>query len=181
MKTCFPTHSSANEGGGKFKALNRCFLHSLCLLPLTSLVFLLVMPEKKPDVSLQVPAELHYLPAIGQFTKTLFLHHPLLKGMENLIFNLELVISEACSNVVRHAYPDQIPGPLEIRIWLTQTRVIVQIIDYGHGFDPQKVPTPDFEEPREGGMGLYIIRESTDYFQYIQNKKANTMHLEFDL
>jgi serine/threonine-protein kinase RsbW len=139
------------------------------------------MSNKSPDVFLQVSAELHYLPAIGQFTKNLFMHHPLLKGMENLIFNLELVVSESCSNVVRHAYPEDDPGPLVMKIWFVPEKVTIQIIDHGPGFDPQKVPPPDFEDPKEGGMGLYIIQQSVDCFQYIQDEKANTLHLELNL
>lgn len=139
------------------------------------------MLQNDPDVALQVPAELHYLPAIGQFIKNLFLHHPLLKGMENLIFNLELVVSESCSNVVRHAYPEHAPGPLDMRIWFASKKVTVQVIDYGQGFDPQQVPLPDFEDPKEGGMGLYIIQQSVDCFHYKQCAKANILHLELNL
>ena len=137
--------------------------------------------NKEPDVLIQVPAELHYLPGIGQFAKNLFMHHPLLKGMENLIFNLELVVSESCSNVVRHAYPEDSPGALRMQIWFEGDKVKVQIIDYGRGFEPDKIPAPDFESPREGGMGLYIIRQTADFFDYFKEKDANVLHLELNI
>jgi len=42
----------------------------------------------------------------------------------------------------------------------------MMVYDWGCGFDPEKVPPPQFDGFAEGGFGVYIIRESVDAITY---------------
>ena len=74
--------------------------------------------------------------------------------------DLKLALSEACTNVVRHAYPDG-EGLVEIVYSLSDDRRVVEVCDEGRGFTPPAAT--EGEAPlAEGGLGLAIIRALTD-------------------
>ena len=136
---------------------------------------------KDPDIAMEIKADLLYLPAIGHFCKAVFSRHPCLQGREDqLAYNLELIIYEACSNVIRHAYTFQEPGKLKFKLHFDENRIILQVIDFGPGFDPSSIPTPDVTNPKETGMGLYIIRKTADVLKYgfSEQEGGNVMHME---
>jgi anti-sigma regulatory factor (Ser/Thr protein kinase) len=79
--------------------------------------------------------------------------------------DLKLAVTEACTNAVRHAYPDgssQDPK-LTITVALEPGQLTVDVADQGIGFDPDRVSLIIYQgEEREHGMGLPIIQALTD-------------------
>jgi len=76
------------------------------------------------------------------------------------LYELDLAITEAVANVVEHAYPEDAPGEVRVRIQLHPCQgVRVEVEDDGPGFDPagRDVAPPG---PRaESGRGVYIISQ----------------------
>ena len=137
--------------------------------------------EREPDIDMKVTASLYYLPALGHFAKALFSKHPMLQNDEgDLAYNMELVLYEACANVIRHAYSDRDCGKLRLRIWFHPDRLTMRVIDFGPGFSLERIPQPDLEKPKEGGLGLFIIRSAMDWFTYGYSsaEKGNALHME---
>lgn len=133
----------------------------------------------EPDIFLQVPAELRYVSAIGQFAEGLLKHVPQVNSNEHLAYSIQLSIVEACSNVARHAYPETEENKiLQVKIWIMDNRIIIEVIDFGKGFQCESIPEPCLDEPQEGGMGLFIIKQSVDVFSYTQTDGKNILHLE---
>ncbi len=91
-----------------------------------------------------------------------------------------LVIEEACTNVIRHAYLYG-PGKIRIEVSLTYDKVEFQIIDSGRAFDFDAAGTPDLdryvETSRKGGLGLYLIRKIMDEVQYFTVQGENRLRL----
>lgn len=137
--------------------------------------------ESEPDISLEVPAKLEFLPAIGHFVKALFTRHPALSNCSEILYGLELSVYESCTNVIRHAYSPDDNGSLQLKIWLQTDKVIIHVVDFGIGFDPNNIPTPklDKDPPVESGLGLYIIRSTVDefYYCYSQQIKGNVLQM----
>lgn len=76
------------------------------------------------------------------------------------VADLKLAVTEACSNVVRHAYPVTAPGPIELDLVAEDDRLEVVVEDRGTGI---ALPLPALAGPSElGGMGLPIIRSVVD-------------------
>ena len=87
---------------------------------------------------------------------------------DEVLADLKLAVTEACSNSVRHAYgEDGEAGLVSLHYELRPTAVSVEIADAGHGFRfdrpiPELSPQPDIEELREDEMGLAIIHALVD-------------------
>jgi serine/threonine-protein kinase RsbW len=81
---------------------------------------------------------------------------------------LELALAEAAANVVLHAYGGEAGRPIEMTVEVDPDRVIVSLAHHGRDFDPEAVPPPVFDGTREGGFGVYLIRESVDEVEYFR-------------
>ena len=49
--------------------------------------------------------------------------------------------------------------------------------DHGQGFDLETVPKPDFDHPKEGGMGLFFIRTLMDSVTYKKLDDGNILEI----
>ena len=52
------------------------------------------------------------------------------------VADLKTVVTEACMNVVLHAYEDDETGPLEVDAWPEDDCLVVDVRDYGAGIRP---------------------------------------------
>jgi anti-sigma regulatory factor (Ser/Thr protein kinase) len=59
------------------------------------------------------------------------------------IADLKTVVTEACMNVVVHAYEPGVPGPLQVRAWRDEPWLVVAVRDYGTGIRPLAEPERD--------------------------------------
>jgi serine/threonine-protein kinase RsbW len=109
-------------------------------------------------VSLVIPARAEYI-ALGRLALSGLLR-PLAVEPE-LIADMKLALTEACSNSIRHAYDDGRDGAVEIRYELAGDRLAVEVSDDGEGFDPEILEIEPGELD-EGGLGIAIIRALTD-------------------
>jgi serine/threonine-protein kinase RsbW len=108
-------------------------------------------------VSLTIPARAEYI-ALGRLALTGLLRtQPV--GQE-VVADLKLALTEACSNSIRHAYHGR-EGSVEIRYELDDNRLAVEVSDEGGGFDPENLEA-DERDLDEGGLGIAIIRALTD-------------------
>ena len=72
---------------------------------------------------------------------------------------IELVAVEACTNVIRYAYPASLPGKLGVCLKRAGDEIEILLLDEGVTFDPTKVRLPDLEESHEGGYGILLMRK----------------------
>lgn len=80
---------------------------------------------------------------------------------EEVLEDLKLALTEACTNSVRHAYQEGTHGTVEIIYDLHPDRLVIEVSDDGGGFDPA-VPTTGEQALAEGGLGIAIIRAIAD-------------------
>jgi len=74
---------------------------------------------------------------------------------EQALSNIRLAVTEACTNVVVHAYPDDHEGLLEITATLQEEKLVVVVRDEGQGIGPRP------ERPGLG-LGLGLIASLTE-------------------
>jgi anti-sigma regulatory factor (Ser/Thr protein kinase) len=101
----------------------------------------------RTDVKLTLPARPENVAVVrhvlGAFAESLRLP-------AELIEDLRLAVTEACTNVVRHAYPDGDAGAVEISIEPGEDRVRIVVADSGRGIGTSS----DTSGP---GLGLPLI------------------------
>jgi anti-sigma regulatory factor (Ser/Thr protein kinase) len=100
-----------------------------------------------PDLELKLPARAENVAvvrhAFGGFAEVLSVD-------EQTLADIKLAITEACTNVVIHAYEDDEDGALEVDASIEDRRLTVVIRDRGRGI----VPRPDSPGL---GLGLPLI------------------------
>jgi serine/threonine-protein kinase RsbW len=109
-------------------------------------------------VALTVPARAEFI-ALGRLALTGLARTRALSA--EIVADLKLALTEACSNSVRHAYDEGREGVVEIVYELSDDRIAIQVTDDGSGFDPEILERAQ-EELDEGGLGIAIIRALTD-------------------
>jgi anti-sigma regulatory factor (Ser/Thr protein kinase) len=98
---------------------------------------------------------------------------------DGTVFDLKLAVDEACTNIIEHGYKGMDPGSIILSFRIESDRILVQITDFGHIFEPADAPKPDVEaalEDRElGGLGLYLIYQTMDNIDYQASDDGNTL------
>jgi len=111
------------------------------------------------SVRLTIPARPEYI-TLGRLALTAIAGvRPL---SDETLHDLKLALTEACTNSVRHAYADGGEGSVEIVYELEPDRLVVEVGDAGHGFEPQAAGNGSTGELEEGGLGIAIIRALAD-------------------
>jgi anti-sigma regulatory factor (Ser/Thr protein kinase) len=86
---------------------------------------------------------------------------------EELLSDVRLAVTEACSNVVVHAYADEDPGPLEVLATLQDETLTVVVRDEGPGIAPH----PDSPGL---GLGLPLIASLAESVQLGRDERERT-------
>ena len=79
---------------------------------------------------------------------------------------LRLVLSEAYSNVIRHAHKDQPHLPVIIRLEFKQGDLCLEIWDHGKGYKTDDYTPPNPEDKQESGYGWLIMNRLMDHVDY---------------
>lgn len=113
--------------------------------------------------TLVIPGQLDSLGAVTEF----FTHAGLAAGFdEQGIYDIQLAVDEAVSNIIEYAYGGGSDQPIECTYCITKADLTMSLCDYGRPFDPASVPEPNLEADLEsrttGGLGVFIIRQLMD-------------------
>ncbi len=102
---------------------------------------------------------------------------PSLGWTEKQVGEWSLVMDEALSNVMRHAYPKK-TGEIRVDLYDSKKQTEFVIEDEGVAFDPTQMPDPKLPKETPGGLGVLFIRSLTDIFEYESTyKKGNRLRL----
>jgi serine/threonine-protein kinase RsbW len=131
-------------------------------------------------VSLTIPADARWLALCRLVLSGLCQLGPV---DDDVLGDLKLAVTEACSNSVRHAY-DNSGGRISLRYELAADAVAVEIADGGRGFDfaqplPELGPQPD-DDLREDEMGLAIIHALVDEVELGAGPEGRGTRIRFE-
>jgi serine/threonine-protein kinase RsbW len=113
-------------------------------------------------IRLTIPAKPEYI-TLGRLALTGIARLRAEPLSQEVLGDLKLALTEACTNSVRHAYGDG-EGLVEILYELYEDRLVVEVSDQGGGFDRDASPQAalDADELSEGGLGIAIIEALAD-------------------
>ena len=113
--------------------------------------------------------------ALGHFGKE--------QGLPKIVTNaVNLALEEIVINVIEHGYKDKDEHSIMIHCFIQDGQVIAEIEDDGNPFNPLNAPAPDISQPLEarpiGGLGIFLIRNVMDSFDYIHQGGKNRIRLK---
>lgn len=126
-------------------------------------------------VQLRLPRDASYVPLSRNVANIL------LEDMgvpEDASGDIQIALSEACSNVVRHA-----AGVIDYSVTLAirpEGWCEIEVVDLGTGFDLPAAANGDHGEAdgdAEAGRGLFLMRELVDDFQFLREHNTTRVRL----
>ena len=116
---------------------------------------------------LRVPARPPYLALVGNVVRWFASQAGL---SEERCQELELAVEEACTNVIRYAFPQTADGEMTLVFSPCDDGLEVTIQDRGAPFDPRQgeriAEEKRARDPASGGRGLLLINHLTDAVRY---------------
>jgi serine/threonine-protein kinase RsbW len=118
-------------------------------------------------IRLTIPAKPEYI-TLGRLALTGIARMRPNSVSAEVLGDLKLALTEACTNSVRHAYGDE-GGTVEIGYALHRDKLIVEVADQGNGLAASGGRFPFTEdELMEGGLGIAIIEALSDELEISQ-------------
>lgn len=97
------------------------------------------------------------------------------------LMQLQVALDEVLSNVIKYAWPDGGLHKLRVSINAHEIGIEVVITDDGQPFDPCSRPTPELppagQRPRPGGVGIHMVKQLVDCFEYRRIDELNRVTL----
>ena len=125
-------------------------------------------------IRLTIPAKPEYI-TLGRLALTGIARLRAEPLSPEVLGDLKLALTEACTNSVRHAY-GQGPGLVEIVYELHADRLIVEVSDCGEGFEPAaaRAAAATADELSEGGLGIAIIEALADELEIGEGERGGS-------
>ena len=85
---------------------------------------------------------------------------------EDALFDIDVAVEEASTNILRHAYGADHAGDILVRVETVDDAVCITLTDWGLPFNAEDSVPLDVEAPvetrTEGGMGLHLVHKLMD-------------------
>lgn len=102
-------------------------------------------------------------------------------GVESTcVGDIELAVTEACTNVLKHAIGSH--SDYEVLFEITEERCEISVVDAGEGFDPHTIQLAEAAPDAESGRGVHLMRALVDDLKFAARPEAGAIvHLEKNL
>lgn len=137
--------------------------------------------KNKIDLEITVPNQTRYLSLIGRIGEDLARVLDNFKGdREALAHHLNMVLTEAVVNAIKHANAADPHKEVQIRISISDKELFIRVYDSGKGFDLEAVSGPTFNSssPEDKGRGIFIIRSLMDSVEYKRARGGNVLEMK---
>lgn len=140
------------------------------------------MSTSKLQVDVIIPTQTKYLDLIGSIGEHIGKELDSYSGdRDALAYHLNLVLTEATTNAIKYSNSNDPKETVRITIHIDENELCIKVYDHGQGFDLENVPTPDFDHPKEGGMGIYFIKTLMDSVSYKKTDDCNILEIRKSL
>ena len=101
------------------------------------------------------------------------------------IYMVNLALDELITNTVSYGLRGVARPKIEVTLQVSDTMLVLSMVDNGRKFDPTESMHPDLSSPVEerpvGGLGLHLIKAFADRVKYEYAEGRNRLTLEHDL
>lgn len=92
---------------------------------------------------------------------------------ESAVFDIRVALGEALANAVRHGSPSDGHAKVLVRVIAYDDRIVLEVIDFGTGFDGTLTQSNDVYAP--GGRGVTFMRALTDRVEFEKADGGGTL------
>jgi anti-sigma regulatory factor (Ser/Thr protein kinase)/GNAT superfamily N-acetyltransferase len=117
------------------------------------------VPEEQQVARITLAAKVELLPALASFVREIALKLGL---ADTDIGQLELVVEEACMNVIEHAFDPGERNYFDVVILRKPGQIMVAVEDQGLPFDFRK-----FDADKESGLGIILMKAFADEIHFL--------------
>jgi serine/threonine-protein kinase RsbW len=137
------------------------------------------MEKNSIELDIKVPNQTKYLSLIGRIGEDIAKELDKYGGdRETLAYHLNLVLTEAMVNAIKHANSTRPDKEVHIVINICDRDLTIKVYDNGQGFDINAIPPPNFHELEDKGRGIYMIKALMDYVSYRKEFDCNVLEMK---
>ncbi|MFA6572075.1 MAG: ATP-binding protein, partial [Bacteroidota bacterium] len=105
------------------------------------------------------------------------------KLSDDIYFNMLIAVTEAVNNAIIHGNKCDPSKIAYLTIEINGNEITVKVKDQGEGFDIEKIADPRDPENllKEGGRGVFLIREITDKCCFFVSDKGTEIEMHFKI
>lgn len=96
-------------------------------------------------------------------------------------FQLELVLTEAVTNIIEHGQGQEGAGDIKIACERREGQLLLEISDAGSPFDPtahlQHLQPVSLDAASPGGLGVHLMRQYAREMRYLREAGRNHLYL----
>jgi serine/threonine-protein kinase RsbW len=91
--------------------------------------------------------------------------------------DIELAVTEACTNVLKHARGSR--EDYDVSVEIDEENCAIRVVDSGGGFDHATTGDEEAQGSAEGGRGIHLMRALVDSVSFVSKAHdGTTVHLE---
>lgn len=140
------------------------------------------MDKNRIEIDITIPNQTRYLSLVGKIGEELARGLDEYAGNRNtLAYYINLVLTESVINTITHANARDPDKMVHLSICIENDELVIRVFDEGKGFDLDEIPLPDFEDPTEGGRGVFLIRSVMDSVNYRREPSRNVLEMRKSL
>lgn len=100
-------------------------------------------------------------------------------GLEDLgvgsacVDDIQLAVTEACTNVLKHARDTS--DEYEVSITITERKCVIRVIDAGSGFEDDGLGRKIVQGASESGRGIHLMRSLVDSVRFNSRPESGTI------
>jgi serine/threonine-protein kinase RsbW len=102
------------------------------------------------------------------------------RASPEVIFAANLAIEEMVSNTIKYAYSDGRQHEIDIQLSMNECALEIEIRDDGAAFNPFTYPAPRpaaSDQRKAGGLGIHLVRNIVENFNYVRREGQNIVKL----
>ena len=142
---------------------------------LTCVVVKFVEGERpQASANLEIRSNLPELARVREFVRDFCRDLPGQKLDEDDVGKIELAVTEACSNIVKHAYHGRTDQQIHLEVEGFSDRISIRLYHLGDPFDLSSVPKPRIDGSQESGFGVFLITQCVDVLRNYCDERGRT-------
>ena len=122
-------------------------------------------------LELEIPSDVRYIERVVEIIAQQCAHFSY--PQRQCCLNIPVALSEALSNAILRGNGERFDAHVQVKVDVTQDRLILEVLDEGVGFDFEECltdPTEPGNIEREDGRGLFLMTRLMDRIERFSNQ-----------